>query len=487
MNIRGLAATALMAVLPLSFLACGSDDDDPDATGGAAGTAGAGGGSGGSGGSGGGSGGTGGKGSGGSAGNGSGSGGTAGSSNSGGSGGEAGSGPGGCDLSGEGLPRTNLEDVAAGETFTATSGTVWVIEDFVHVAGTLEIEPCTRLEGTKEPVGVLVVQRGGRIVADGTADRPILFTSQSEPGNRAPEDWGGLVILGRAPLNGGGTEQYEGLTDPAYTYGGDQPDDDSGVLRYVRIEYTGFEINEDEEINGLTFGGVGSGTVVENVMVSNTADDCFEWFGGTVNTKNLIANNCGDDYFDVDTGYVGTGENWFGRSSEDFVVSDNPNGFEWDGILAGGTPQTRVTVRNVTLCGPNAPGLAAEPLIGMVLREALTGSIDGAALTGFEIGFDTRNPFGTQESPNVTIENSTVWGMLSAVASPDSTDNDEGFDEAAWFANGAGNEVDPDPAPYGAEDCQAAGGPAASVTGSGIGAFADGNWMTGLWVDWTSE
>jgi hypothetical protein len=488
MRFHRLIAPALLAFVPLAFAACGDDDDpdtDDDGVSGSAGD-GAGGSRAGSG-------------SGGRAGSGTG-GSTAGTGGDpqGGDPGVAGMGGSGgsepepttCDLSGEGKERAALEDVAAGDTFKATADTVWTISNLVFVAGTLEVEPCTRFEGAKDPVGVLIIQKGGQIIAPGTADEPILFTSASAPGDRAPEDWGGLVLLGNAPIYGDGTALYEGQTGAEFEYGGDDPTDNSGVLQYVRLEYSGYEIRPDEEINGITFAGVGSGTTVDHIMVSNTADDCFEWFGGTVASSHLIANNCGDDMFDIDVGYVGEGDTWFGRTSPTALVSGDPNGFEWDGNLTGsaGGVLTNVTASNVTLCGADEAGLAANATYGMVLRELIEGAIDGLAVTGFEVGVDTRDDFGTAAAPHVTIENSVAFGLLTGLGAEDATDNDAGFDETAWFTDGTGNEVDPTTPPYTAAECIAADGPDAAVTDSGIGAFStDGTWITGAWVDWAEN
>jgi hypothetical protein len=176
----------------------------------------------------------------------------------------------------------------------ATSDTVWTISGAVHIesGATLTIEPCTRLEGTPSPnPGVLYATRGSRLVAEGTADEPILFTSSQAPGNRASGHWGGVVLLGRAPITrpAAATEAlYEGLTDAIYTYGGNVADDDSGTLSYVRIEFGGYEILPDKEVNGLSMAGVGTGTTIHHFLVSNTLEDCFVWWGGGVRGFYLI-------------------------------------------------------------------------------------------------------------------------------------------------------------------------------------------------------
>jgi len=223
-------------------------------------------------------------------------------------------------------------------------------------------------------------------------------------------------------------------------------------------------------------------------MVNTTQDDCFEWFGGTVDAQYLICNNGGDDMFDADQGYIGSLEFLFGRMQE--VSSSDPNGFEMDSNAENtDAPVTNVTASNVTLCG--AGEMLTATARGMVLRENLTGAFDHIVVTGFDVGVDTRDAFGTPADPSVTIDDSLMFGQLmfdvGAEEPADATSNDMGFDEDAWFEMGMNNEV-PDPAPFTVEDCQAAAGPGEEVTGSMLGAFVDGaDWIEGMWVDWSIE
>jgi hypothetical protein len=516
-----LLAFALSAVVPVSLIACGDDkDDQPPGTGGTAGKGGSGGkASGGSAGKA--SGGSAGKASGGSAGKGSGGSGaqggeagetgqagdgaTGGTTAQGGSAGQGGEGatpseggmggeptqPPTCDLSGSDKQHQALPS-SISEDFTATSDKVWDINGFVHVeaGATLTIEKCTRLEGSPAPSpGVLVATRGGRIVANGEKDEPILFTSAQATGREAGQ-WGGVVLLGRAPITrpGGATEAlYEGLTDVIYTYGGNLAEDDSGSLRYVRIEFGGYEILPDKEVNGLSMAGVGTGTTIDHIMVSNTLDDCFEWWGGGVRADYLVCNNPGDDNFDGDDGWQGGGEYWFGRRAGFAVDSDDPNGFELDSHTDGTLPRTAITVANVTLCSTGAVSGRPSPLFGMVLRELFTGAFDNVDLLGFEYGIDTRNAI---VAGDVTLANSKFWELVNAGAlgSPDATDNDMGFDDASIFTSDASN-TEPDPVPYTVADCLNGGNaPVKAVLDSDSGAFAGGaDWMDGLWVDWSEE
>jgi hypothetical protein len=497
---RALAAW-LVATLPGVMMACGDDGDDdaPADTGGAGGT-GAKGGSGGQGGSSpqGGNSGEGGTnstgGTSGMAGEGpGGAGGEAtGGSSTGGSSTGGSSGNGGCDLSGEDLPH---EEIPANidDEFTLTTGTVWELNGNVkvHDGGVLNIEACTRIEGSPGPSpGVLFVLRGGQIQAVGTADEPILFTSASPAGARASGQWGGVVLLGRAPIGAAtASKVYEGLTDTELSYGGDDEDDDSGQMSYVRIEFGGWAILPDKEINGLSMAAVGSGTTLDHIMVSNSADDCYEWWGGSVRADYLVANNCGDDMFDADEGFLGGGSHWFGRRTGAAVISSmDPNGFEWDGTEGGSATVTRrseIGVSDVTLCGTGATVSAGgSPEFGMVLRELITGEIDNLSLLGFEYGIDTRDAI---QAGDVTLENSLFWSLSGAKGAPDTTNNDSGFVDASIFDDGTGNE-EPDPVPFTLDDCQEAAGPTSDVKESDVGAFAgDETWMNGRWVDFSED
>lgn len=424
-------------------------------------------------------------------------GGAAGSGEVGGAG--SGGGPrGGCDLSGEGKERKTLDSDITEDT-ELDNAYAWQIEGTVKVreGATLTIPACTRLEGLADPTpGFLAVLRGGKLVAEGTANEPILFTSSKPVGERAIGDWGGVVLLGRARItrpNGATEAIYEGLTEADYTYGGDDDEDSSGSLKYVRIEYSGWEIFPDKEVNGLSMAGVGSGTTIDHVMVSNTQDDCFEWWGGTVRPTYLIANNCGDDYFDGDEGFRGGASYIFGRRKQFAISSDDPTGFEQDSIEAGDEPRTAFEFTNATLCGTGEPSGRPNPQYGMVLRELVTGSFENLALTGFEYGIDTRDAF---VAGDVTMSDSKFWGLLDAIGAADpandtSSTSDNGFDDGSIFTDGEDNE-EPDPAPFTVEECLADGGPATSVIDSGIGAFPDGaavaEWhLDGAWVDWSEE
>lgn len=248
---------------------------------------------------------------------------------------------------------------------TLTSDKVYTLQGYVRVldGATLTIEAGTIVKGLKDGANssALIIERGGKINAEGTAENPIVFTSSQPVGSRNIGDWAGIIVCGRASTNiAGGEGQYESgiLGADVARYGSATPidNDNSGILKYVRIEYAGVAIQPDKEINGLTLCGVGSGTVVENVQVSYGGDDAFEFFGGTVNAKNLIAYRSTDDDFDFEFGYRGTIQ--FALSIKDPNIADGAgasNGVECDnGTNEADQPYNRPVLSNFTFIGPGA-------------------------------------------------------------------------------------------------------------------------------------
>lgn len=248
---------------------------------------------------------------------------------------------------------------------TWTSNNVYLISGLVYVKNnaTLTIQPGTIILGDKStPNSSLVICQGSKINAAGTANNPIVFTSNQPAGSRGLGDWGGVILLGKATTNApGDTGNIEGIAPTVDTRfgGGLNPDDndDSGVLQYVRIEWGGYIFAPNKEINGLTFGAVGRNTTIDHVQVSFSNDDSFEWFGGTVNCKYLVAYRGLDDDFDTDNGFSGHVQ--FCLGVRDPNISDNPSvstseGFESDNDANGSTnlPLTSAIFSNVTDIGP---------------------------------------------------------------------------------------------------------------------------------------
>lgn len=261
---------------------------------------------------------------------------------------------------GSGKPVRNISgNIAFSNTWS--KDTVYKISGLVYVlnGATLTIQPGTVILGDANVANSsLIITKGARLIAEGTFDQPIVFTSSRDTGSRAKGDWGGVILLGRAQLNTStGTNNIEGIAATSLTEfgGGATPNnnDNSGILKYVRIEYGGYVFNTDQEINGLTLGAVGRGTTIDYVQCSFINDDAFEWFGGTVNCAHLVAYRCLDDNFDTDNGYDGCVQFCLGVRDPD--ISDQSSGstsegFESDNDLPGSsnTPQTRALFSNVT-------------------------------------------------------------------------------------------------------------------------------------------
>jgi len=348
---------------------------------------------------------------------------------------------------------------------TLKASNVYKLRGLVYVTNgaILTIEPGTKIVGESGKNGALIICRGAKIIADGTADKPIVFTSEAAVPQRG--DWAGVVILGNAPTNSSfngtaGIGEIEGginNSDGLGLYGlgtSSNVADNSGILRYVRIEYAGYAFLPDKEINGLTFGGVGNQTIVDYVQVSYANDDSFEWFGGTVNCKHLISFRALDDDFDTDNGF--SGKIQFGIALRDSSVADisKSEAFECDNDANGSDTKTTVTpingsngtiiapVRtsavfsNMTVLGPkvysNSVGNSLF-LAGAQLRRNCEQSIfnslimgwSGGAVTGVLIDASKGTPTDLNLSPTggLNFQNNIISGTSSNVVkyAPSST------------------------------------------------------------------
>jgi len=270
---------------------------------------------------------------------------------------------------GGGTTENTILEGRISENRTLKAAYTYKLRGLVYVTNgaILTIEPGTKIVGESGKNGGLIITRSCKIIADGTADKPIVFTSEAANPQRG--DWAGVVLLGNAPTNSSfngvqGIGEIEGginNSDGLGLYGtpatqGQNPADNSGILRYVRIEYAGYAFLPDKEINSLTFGGVGSNTIVDYVQVSYANDDSFEWFGGTVNCRHLISFRALDDDFDTDNGFSGKVQ--FGISLRDSAIADisKSEAFESDNDANGSglLPQTAPVFSNMTVMGPRA-------------------------------------------------------------------------------------------------------------------------------------
>jgi hypothetical protein len=341
---------------------------------------------------------------------------------------------------------------------------------YVTNGAILTIEPGTKIVGETGKNGGLIITRSSKIIADGTADKPIIFTSEAATPKRG--DWAGVVLLGNAPTNASfngvpGVGEIEGgvnNSDGLGLYGtattqNQNPADNSGILRYVRIEYAGYAFLPDKEINGLTFGGVGSNTVIDNVQVSYANDDSFEWFGGTVNCTHLISFRTLDDDFDTDNGFSGKVQ--FGISLRDSAVADisNSEAFESDNDAAGSTltPKTAAVFSNMTIVGPKmtaTTNVNSYFVWGAQIRRNSSLSIFNSVIMGYPNGLYIDATKGTPTDLNITntpatlfVQNTIIAGCPTPILYGASTTAATGATTASittWFNTaGYGNSILP--------------------------------------------
>jgi hypothetical protein len=302
-------------------------------------------------------------------------------------------------------------DITQNQTWTADK--VYVLNGavFVKPGAILTIQAGTTVRGLDR--SFLVIERAAKIMAEGTPTNPIVFTSAQEPGSRTARDWGGLWINGRAPINTPGGEDLgeAGITG---TYGGGanpDPNDSSGVIRYVRIEFAGFAVGPDREINNFTLAGVGAGTIVDHVHVNRGADDGIEFFGGTVNVRYILGTGPGDDCFDWQTGFVGKAQ--FIVCQQDGSVDPAADrGIEADNNENNNllTPVSSPTLYNFTLVGDPRPGVGGA--VGVVLRRGTAGTLRNFIVTGFkQAGIDIQGSVsqGLATSGQLSVANSIFF------------------------------------------------------------------------------
>lgn len=347
---------------------------------------------------------------------------------------------------------------------TWTSGNTYLLVGNVSVTNNaiLTIQPGTIIRGDKNSKGCLIISAGAKINAQGTVAQPIIFTSNEDPsGNgRAPADWGGVILLGNGIIN---TACATCATSPKQNYiegfatnfneilyGGNNNNDNSGIMTYCRIEFAGVALSTtpNSEINGLTFGGVGSGTQIDHIQVSFSGDDSYEWFGGAVDAKYLVAFRGLDDDFDTDFGYAGRVQ--FGLIVRDKDISDaagDSNGFESDNFNPGlgSLPITKAIFSNITSIGPKRDGNTTLPVgekfeRGIFTRRNTAISVHNSIIVGWEKGwhvsgattFDNYNANLNLDSAGIVQNVIIASNMLPKFVS------DAGGANAAWYNTYAG-------------------------------------------------
>jgi hypothetical protein len=320
---------------------------------------------------------------------------------------------------------------------TLKAGYTYKLRGLVYVTNgaILTIEPGTKIVGELGKNGGLIITRSCKIIADGTATDPIVFTSEAVTPQRG--DWAGVVLLGNAPTNASfngvqGLGEIEGginNSDGLGLYGtpatqAQNPADNSGILRYVRIEYAGYAFLPDKEINGLTFGGVGSNTIVDYVQVYYANDDSFEWFGGTVNCTHLISFRTLDDDFDTDNGFSGKVQ--FGISLRDSSVADisKSEAFESDNDANGSSllPQTSAVFSNMTVMGPRATSSNSGNSLfvwGAQIRRNSSMSLFNSIIMGYPNGLYIDATKGVPTDNNIPgslfVQNNIIAGCATPI------------------------------------------------------------------------
>lgn len=312
---------------------------------------------------------------------------------------------------------------------TWTTGNTYVLPMDTRVAvrapAVLTIAPGTTVTGSGN--ASLIITRGAKIIAIGTPQAPIIFTSAKDVGTRAPGDWGGLIIMGRAPINANtlstppsteATFEAFGANEPDGLFGGTDPEDNSGSLKYVRLEFGGVAYLPGREWNNLTLCGVGRGTVIDFVQSHKGADDSIEFFGGTVNVKHLVLSQNQDDGFDTDNG-------WEGKAQ--FVVAQHvapmgteaSNGYESDNHATAAsytaTPRTLPTAYNITLIGQKDYTLA--PGFGALFRRGTGGMYYNHIIMKWPLGVITVRDQETMDqitAGNLFVKNSIFFDNMGA-------------------------------------------------------------------------
>ena len=311
---------------------------------------------------------------------------------------------------------------AAGPTINWTNDNTYILQGLVFVSEgqTLNIEAGTVIQGTPGEganASALIIARGATINAEGTANAPIVFTFEGDTGLTSPGErgrWGGLIVLGSASLNSNpGESAIEGIdtNEARGLYGGSNDSDNSGIIRYVSIRHGGTNIGADNEINGLTLGGVGSGTTIDFVEVVGNRDDGIEWFGGTANTSHLLAIFCGDDGLDYDEGYRGV--NQFVIVHQDDTDGEADRGGEHDGGTnpEEAAPFATPIFANVTSIGN--PGSRA-----LTFRDNAGGEYYNSIFFNYGRGVDVEDLVGQEQDSyrqfqdgNLILECNVFWNI----------------------------------------------------------------------------
>lgn len=344
------------------------------------------------------------------------------------------------------VERDNLQgEIKSGQHVTLTDGTYKLTGKLIVAdGGKLTIKAGVKIEATAlssdndfNAVRYIAVGQGGQIFVEGTSTNPVVMTAEDQ----VPGAWGGLVICGKAPINKGTSATAE---VSELTYGGTDANDNSGSVKYLRIEYSGYAYNADKEFNGLSMFGVGKGTTIEYVQIHDGSDDGFEWFGGTVDSRYLVvtnfANEVGDDLFDWTEGWNGTGEYWYG-----IRTNDGNRGIEADNNSNNhlATPISNPTINNLTLIGNNG----GSENHAIKLRVGTKAQFDNLVLKNWGTGFDIQHDEGVGYVASGELKATRVkFENITTESKGTNTDGSEADVSGAYTvdntATGAGNGTD---------------------------------------------
>jgi hypothetical protein len=351
--------------------------------------------------------------------------------------------------------RFECSEGATGRCFCILTGTItddltlsadvdWLLRGGVFIgddvdATTLTVPAGTQIFGETSTAGMLVIRRNSTIMAEGTADAPIVMSSSQDVGSRARGQWGGVIINGKSTTNACEVNEDTGVCESfgeggTGYYGGDSETDDSGTMQYVRIQFAGRIISPDNELNGLALQGVGSGTTLEHIQIHMNKDDAIEFFGGTANFKYVLGTGTADDNLDWTDGWRGKGQFYVCQQYSD----DGDNGIEADnnGEANDATPRSHPTLSNLTLVG--SPDSSSSDM-GMLIREGTAGDISCAIVTGWNdacIDVDHTATFDQIAAGTLTITDSIVH-CTTGVNFEEETDDPSTVQ--AWFETDTDN------------------------------------------------
>lgn len=350
------------------------------------------------------------------------------------------------------LARSCVLSGAITNNLTLTNDTTWILDGLVRIGGdnanntVLTIQPGTLLKGNGATSDYLYVQPGSRIIADGTAYAPIIFTSiddgVSSTRQPAPKDWGGIVLSGNAPNNKCPSAPFDCRSefDPTLRYGGNNPHDSSGILRYVQVRYSGYIFAEGREVNAFTFQSVGDGTVLDYLQAYRGGDDGFEWFGGTANARHLVVIDGGDDSFDWDEGWSGKVQFAYSKTGTGF---GEDNGFEASNQKDNqdATPRAIPTFANFTFLGGPTAG------DGILFKEGTGGHLVNGIVRGYDkagkacLKIANAPTFAAAGTPTALTGVLTVDHVFLNCATPFLQDSGAAWTAEAFFNAQPGNSL----------------------------------------------